>query len=470
MLAFHGAVNARGRHRNVALVLSVLLVLIAMGGYTPLYGILYQLVPGFSFVRAPSKFLFFASVFLSVLVGLGIDRLGESGRGVRRTTLVALGICALLTLAAIWTLLSPAESPDALSPINLLSRLWGGDDFIVEGELADWHAMMLGSWVLAAGVAALAALLIGSARRSRLGFALLVGVAVLELLLFARANRGETRITAEIDLRPRAAEAYRMAGTTRVIETAAPSNIAVAQRNFGLWGYDPVILGRYVRFMAFTQGTRPERVKNPTLIRPEVFHPLHSMLRGRYQVMWRTNELVDHPGALPQFVFARSHTGDRGRQSDPGRDESAGLRSAPNGHPRARAVDSAGAREPGADPSRIWILERSSDHIDLEVEVESPVVLVMTDAYSRGWKVRGLHGSDQSEYELLPANYVLRGDSALGRAPPPAAGVPPGRLRGRGLVDDGRGDDLPGGGGLVAGDRRRAAPFAGSPPRDEGRA
>jgi hypothetical protein len=82
----------------------------------------------------------------------------------------------------------------------------------------------------------------------------------------------------------------------------------------------------------------------------------------------------------------------------------------------------------GFDPSRTVILEKppnpvpekttrqgtarivdsSTDHLTIEAELPTPAILVVTDAYSKGWRARALAGSEQQKYEVMPANYVLR--------------------------------------------------------------
>ena len=98
-----------------------------------------------------------------------------------------------------------------------------------------------------------------AARRRPWAAGVLVAVAVLELTVFARIGRGRTPMTIELGLRPDIVEAYRTSGQTRVQETSAPSNVAMAQRDFALYGYDPVMLGRYLEFMYWTQGLEAYR-------------------------------------------------------------------------------------------------------------------------------------------------------------------------------------------------------------------
>lgn len=54
------------------------------------------------------------------------------------------------------------------------------------------------------------------------------------------------------------------------------------------------------------------------------------------------------------------------------------------------------------------MLDQSTDHVDLEVELERPAILLVTDSYSDGWRARPLAGSSRGRYELVPANGTLR--------------------------------------------------------------
>ena len=113
---------------------------VAMGGYTPLYRIVYHLIPGFSFIRAPSKFLFFASVFAALLVGLGIERLWSSAKRddgdpgeIARTSMVALAITGVVGALFVFVWAAPRTSSTSISLVHLMDSLRGAGDFHVEG-------------------------------------------------------------------------------------------------------------------------------------------------------------------------------------------------------------------------------------------------------------------------------------------------------------------------------------------------
>jgi hypothetical protein len=86
VLAFFAALQVT-KHRWVPffLALTVLTLVLAMGTYTPLFGFLHQILPGFASFRVAGRWLFLFSFGISVLAALGADRLRDDLRpGERR--------------------------------------------------------------------------------------------------------------------------------------------------------------------------------------------------------------------------------------------------------------------------------------------------------------------------------------------------------------------------------------------------
>ncbi len=75
--------------------IGLLSVLMAIGPPLSLWPLLYWL-PGFNFIRVPSRFMMLALLAVAVLAGLGFDRL--TNRAVRRRTIAALIVGALLVV------------------------------------------------------------------------------------------------------------------------------------------------------------------------------------------------------------------------------------------------------------------------------------------------------------------------------------------------------------------------------------
>ena len=117
--------------RRFMLGLGAFAGLFALGAHTPVWRVLYEILPGISLFRAPSMAIFLTGFAVATLAGLGVDRglaMLEEGKGERLVRLLlactgVLGAGALLAvtgvLTGIWVaLLSPenaAAGADALA-------------------------------------------------------------------------------------------------------------------------------------------------------------------------------------------------------------------------------------------------------------------------------------------------------------------------------------------------------------------
>ncbi len=141
-----------------ALVFSVLW---ALGGFTPFYQLIYLLVPGTKFFRAPSTILFVIAFCTSVLAAIGTERL--LARSARERYLlgwvVAAGVIGLLATAGFFTGLARAISPERIASIQ-----------------ANAGAVTLGAWRSFVFVALAAGVLYGGLRRKLRPDLLIVGL------------------------------------------------------------------------------------------------------------------------------------------------------------------------------------------------------------------------------------------------------------------------------------------------------
>ena len=148
----------------------------ALGGNTPFYHLVYALVPGSKFFRAPSTMLFMIGFATAVLAALGTERLLLRGVAFRYAVwwLVGAGVVALL--ASIGGLTNLAK---------VIAASWAGDqldDFITSNNAA----VIIGAWrsfLIIGVVAALVWLLVRQQLERRwIGLAL---VALVALDLFS---------------------------------------------------------------------------------------------------------------------------------------------------------------------------------------------------------------------------------------------------------------------------------------------
>jgi uncharacterized membrane protein YfhO len=77
-----------------------------------------------------------------------------------------------------------------------------------------------------------------------------------------------------------------------------------------------------------------------------------------------------------------------------------------NAPPAPAAAQTAAAVPPEYN---INVLSSSATRWEIEVGTNAPGVLLMTDAYAKGWRARARPGSAQQTYDLQPADWAVRG-------------------------------------------------------------
>jgi len=135
---------------------------------------------------------------------------------------------------------------------------------------------------------------------------------------------------------------------------------------------------------------------------------LLAMLRVKYVVVVENSVMTIHPGAVPplrrlELVGAYHIHGQR--------DEILRAMGEASFDPRKQVILE---REPHPEPVAAdtqgiaRIVREGTDFMEIDAEVASPSILLVTDAWARGWRAAPLEGSSQKSYELMPANYALR--------------------------------------------------------------
>jgi hypothetical protein len=401
VLACSGAIAGRSPLRSRAVALCGVALALALGIDSPVYRWLYDWMPGFDHIRAPSKFIFHFALFGAALSALGLDALLRAPeRG--RSAWIALGsIGAVVVALTIWAWVWPPRSggvslPQLMAGLNEQPRL-------LPLILVRWNAALLDALLVSCVLLASMAVLLQLARRRRWAMPLLLVVGVAELASFAYGHRGAASTHSEYRRHPGLRAAYAHAGEDRVLRLGQTSNIAVALRGYDLWGYEAVILGRYVRFMARSQERHADDLNNIDGHHPDRFHPVFSMLRGRIS-MDRSEEIIEHPAAGQRFALVRSYrlVADELGALDgifaPGFDPSIPLLEA----------EPIPAPDPQGEGGRVELRDESTDHLDLAIELDSAAILLISDAYAPGWRVRDLESGSLDAYRVQPANSVMR--------------------------------------------------------------
>ena len=402
VLALYGAFRGSLAGKRALLVTAAAAALLALGDNSPLFGVLFDWLPWFDRFRGAGKFIFISALILVLFAASGLDVLLRERSAPRRAVwvvgaaAVALGGAALVLETIDWRPLAGAVLRTGQTYLDHAAYVDGG-------FLATSRAFAaLGLMIAAATLAAAAGLLLWTRKEPRA--ALLLGVlALAEVFAYARLNR-PTFDSAHIVLPELAQFLARNPGDYRILNLARP-NSALSLRAYDAWGYDPGVTRRYAEFIAWSAG-EPE--KNIPHVEFRQFHPLLTMVRVKYVVVIDKGVMTIHPGAtepLGRLVLVGSHQVRSGRavleaMGAPGFDPAREV--ILESEPRPAPV-------PGQTPGRARILREGSDFMEIEAELERASVLLVTDAWTPAWRAVPLDEGDARRYEVMPANYALRG-------------------------------------------------------------
>lgn len=408
---FPGALAMEKHGRRIFLAMICLLLLLAFGGSTPLLQFLYDFVPGFNKFRGSSKFIFFLSLFLILLSATGFDAVLKKKKVHRATWLVFL--CGAILFAGgalfirssvfasessfpIWEKLLTAS---AATKGNFYLRTFGiSPQFLKSSAL--WAA-----WSLLNAAAALLVLsfIAFSVRMHEKIVFLFPLFAIVEILIFSNSYRAgfDVHLLQQPELAELASHLDREA---RVLNTRH-HNLVVRYNMNGIWGYDPGVPRRYAEFMAFSQGRSPDAVSQYMDFPRN--SPLYAMLRCRQVIppAGESIQLADSKEELPRAFLVYDY------EVQPGRDDLlAAMASADFDWRRKVLLETVPDPQPERTQisGRVKIREISTDELAIEVMVATPAILVITDSYSKDWRVKAAPESAQQHYTVLPANYILR--------------------------------------------------------------
>ena len=378
--------------------------LLALGAYTPFFGFLYAWVPGFDRFRGISKFGFLASLFLCLLVATGLDRLFRQRRietsfiGAVFAGAAALGIAGWWAAsAASWAGLMNASRASGQS--YLFPQLYANAEFVAQSQ----HRAAMSLFV-AAGVCALLGIILAFARREPRALFGLIALGATEMFVFAHGTR-PTFDSATIVNPDEKRFLEEHPGDYRIMNVANP-NSAMLIGAQDMWGYEATVVRRYAEFMTWSQGGDPNEAMS--YVKFARYDPLFAMLRLRYIFGQHGTEL--EIGDAPEAPMSHLHLVSSYRALPDRNAIFNALRSAT--FDPAREVILESEPEPKPSPAEsagtARIVVASTDALEIEADVEQPSILLITDAFTRSWRAVALAGSAQANYQLLPANYILR--------------------------------------------------------------
>ena len=388
--------------------------LLALGAYTPLFGFLYSWVPGFDRFRSISKFSFLASLFLCLLAASGLDRLfrfataNPSRGGQKRIEIpFIVGVfagAAALGLAGWWTA-STGSWPGLMNASRtsgqsyLLPQRYADTEFVAQSQ----HLAAM-SLLVAGGVCALLGIILVFARREPRALFGVIVLGAAEMFVFAHGSRA-TFDSSTIVNPDEKRFLQEHPGDYRIMNVANP-NSAMLIGAQDMWGYEATVVRRYAEFMTWSQGGDPDQAMS--YVQFVRYDPLFAMLRLGYVLRQRGTELEigDAPEPpMPQLRLISSY------RVLPDRDAIFDALRSP-AFDATREVILESEPEPTPSPSEsagtARIIAASTDALEIEADIEQPAILLITDAFTPSWRAIALPGSIQTNYKLLPANYILR--------------------------------------------------------------
>jgi hypothetical protein len=399
LAAYGGASRVAGK--KALLITAAVATLLALGDNTPLFRLLYDWLPWFDKFRGSGKFLFFAVLMLVLLAGHGFDRILRE-RAVRMpairvagATAIALCVAAVAIRTADWRAVTAAvfatgesyAGSHSSAAFSSASQAFASLGLLV-GGLTFGAATGLAAWT----------------RWQPRAAALLGALAIIEVFAFARMHR-PTFDAAQVNFSHLREFLAANPGEYRILNLAFP-NSAMSLRAFDAWGYDPGVTRRYAEFIQWSIGGDPAAATQYMTFRR--YHPLLSMLRVKYVMdvekgMIKIQAIPAPP--LRRLELVGSY------EVHEQRDAILRAMGAPSFDPRKEVIlESQPHPAPVAGPEhgRAALIREGTDFMEIEADVSRPSVLLVTDAWTSGWRASALPGSSQSTYELMPANYALR--------------------------------------------------------------
>ncbi len=308
--------------------------------------------------------------------------------GLKRDGRAALAAAAVLLLLAL--------GPDAPVTGRVFEALPFSSLFRASGRLALPACAFL-ALLCALGHDALA----GHLGRWR---AALMPLIVLESLFFAGLNVTAEPIRREFPAEWGSALAGLRPGERVIFDMRTDPNAGLVLGVPEVWGYGQLVPRRWAELLFASQGLPPQEAGTSLIIRRD--HKILRLLRAR-AVLRREGSpaVIPLSEPLPRLLLVRSW------RLSSGRDETLAALLDPAFDP-AKTVILETAPVPQPDPKGrggfARVVKEDSDSLELEVELNSPAILLLADSYAAGWRAEALEGSTQASYQVLPADHALR--------------------------------------------------------------
>jgi len=403
VLAANGAIQGRLAHKRALLITLAITFVLALGKNTPLFRLLYDLVPGFDKFRSISKFSFETIVLATLLAGAGLERIIASG--VKRSFALGCAVAAAGAFIASGMVAARDLGPlmraiQATKETYLDPRAYAMPQFIAIA--CSNAAVTLFVATLLLGVTA--ALLFFAQRNAKAAAFALAVLAIGDVFIAARRQRSTFDIASVVN--PEVERFFKdRPGDYRILNPLN-HNSAMSMGVNDVWGFDPGVVRRYAEFVTWTQGGDPNNATQ--YVGFNKLGPALAMLRLQYAVVPTEKGIQiaksEHE-PLPRVLLVSDYVVRKDRdaifQELGGEDfdfrKKVVLEEEPDPKP-----------EPGGAAGTVKIVREGTDFLEIEADLPAPAILLVTDCWTPAWKTRPLPGSVHAFYHTMSANHTLR--------------------------------------------------------------
>jgi hypothetical protein len=411
VLAFVGFRSSKSK-KQCLLFLSLIVVtgLISFGKYTPFYTLLYNYVPGFGSFRVNSRILSETSIFMVALAAFGYDYLLTTSFVSKQR--YAVGIFVIAGLFFIVAVMAFSQHLPGLKVllafIPSTHQHYLNPHFYSTSSNIHHVAQFASLQILIAAILTfMIGILFWMSAKTRRAIYYIGLLSIAELLFFTVTMRPT------FDLRdtqkPRLKEfLVTHPGDERFLKTpldnwaaSLPSSISGGD----ISGYESFRLRRYDRFIQYAQGDNDQTVY--PILPFDRLSPLFALLRCKY--FFDNGKIkVLKTTSLPHLLLVHRW------QIVQDKEKVLPKLSAKNFDPRSIVYLESSpqfytAQKPLTSINAASIINTSSDWLDIQASVSQNTILLITDAYAKNWKVFPYGDSSQQKYDVMPADYVLRG-------------------------------------------------------------
>lgn len=444
MRSFLGMTNARRRRINILLGMIGITLVLAFGRHTPLYRVMYNYLPMYGSFRGTVKFAYLTSLFVAMLAGLGFDGLLRD-RKVSLVHIFWIGFAALCTLLLGVVVASSADAGQDGGWATFVRRITMNADaglesyFSLKRNPAElWTALSQQTLTnlsnaaryaakmsfLAAGTLVLiGALFFASRFHKRIPY-LLIALAAIEMFCFARSTRAtmDPAIAMQVPA-PWGNALIALPKDQRFFTHHNMMDRADIGMMFGMSnvaGYDPGVLKRYAELIYASQLQNPD-LADQYLPLVAINVPVLRLLRcgivlhESFSAPPPPNAVIKIPSPLPEALIVPTAVVLKSRDeilrflSAPGFDPALAKQFDPQKTVVLENAPGVALTDSETLAGTVSIVSRTTDSLELQIQMQRPGILLVTNSYSTGWHVNPITSSGQANYKVVPANYALIG-------------------------------------------------------------